>query len=79
MRHDSVTFVLGAGASRAVSYARTTDVPSPLDRDFFDLLQRLKAREKDEAAVKWVLKRMSMLPFEYRRHAERKAIPLPVR
>ena len=50
-RHDPATFVLGAGASRAVSYARTRDVLSPLDRDFFDLLQRLEPQEKDEEAV----------------------------
>lgn len=70
-RKGSATFVLGAGASRAVSYARTRDVLSPLDRDFFDLLQRLEAKEKDEAAVDWVLQRMASLPFEYRRSLER--------
>src|SRR5262249_21654814 len=41
-RHETATFVFGAGASRAVSYGRSTDMLSPLDRDFFDLLQRLQ-------------------------------------
>ncbi len=78
-KRDSVTFVLGAGASRAVSYARTTDVPSPLDRDFFDLLQRLEAKEKDEAAVSWVLEKMATLPFEYRRSLEKAFYTLHLR
>jgi hypothetical protein len=78
-REGSVTFVLGAGASRAVSYAGTTDVLSPLDRDFFDLLQRLEPREKDEPAVGWVLKKMSTLPFEYRRSLERSFYTLHLR
>lgn len=70
-RQGDVTFVLGAGASRSVSYARKTDVPSPLDRDFFDLLQRLEPLEKDANAARWVLKKMLTLPFEYRRSLER--------
>jgi hypothetical protein len=74
-----VTFVLGAGASRSVSYARKTDVPSPLDRDFFDLLQRLEPLEKDERAVGWVLKKMLTLPFEYRRSLERAFYTLHLR
>jgi hypothetical protein len=37
-----VTLVLGAGASRGVSYAHQGRIPSPLDGDFFDLLQRLE-------------------------------------
>ena len=78
-KRDSVTFVLGAGASRAVSYARTTDVPSPLDRDFFDLLQRLEAKEKDEAAIGWVLEKMATLPFEYRRSLEKAFYTLHLR
>jgi hypothetical protein len=78
-RHDPVTFVLGAGASRAVSYARTRDVLSPLDRDFFDLLQRLEPQEKDEAAVEWVVKQMSTLPFEYRRSLEKTFYTLHLR
>jgi SIR2-like protein len=77
--HGSVTFVLGAGASRSVSYARNTDVPSPLDRDFFDLLQRLEPQEKDEAAVGWVVEKMLTLPFEYRRSLERAFYTLHLR
>jgi hypothetical protein len=78
-RNGSVTFVLGAGASRSVSYAGTTDILSPLDRDFFDLLQRLEPRERDEAAVGWVLERMLGLPFEYRRSLERTFYTLHLR
>jgi hypothetical protein len=66
------TLVLGAGASRAVSYANTGDIPSPLDSDFFDLLQRLEPHEKDEPAVKAVLE-WSMEPKDVglRRSMER--------
>jgi len=78
-RHETVTFVLGAGASRAVSYARATDMLSPLDRDFFDLLQRLRPQEKDEPAVGWVVERMSTLPFEYRRSLEKAFYTLHLR
>ena len=49
-----VTVILGAGASRDVSYARGGEgcsggdlgpkMPSPLDNDFFDLLQQLEAQ-----------------------------------
>ena len=78
-RAGSVTFVVGAGASRSVSYSKETDVLSPLDRDFFDLLQRLEAQEKDEPAVNWVLTRMSTLPFEYRRSLERTFYTLHLR
>lgn len=52
-----VTVILGAGASRDVSYARGGEgcsggdlgpkMPSPLDSDFFDLLQQLEAQTKD--------------------------------
>lgn len=52
---------------------------SPLDRDFFDLLQRLEAKEKDEPAVDWVLSRISTLPFEYRRSLERTFYTLHLR
>jgi hypothetical protein len=41
--------VLGAGASRAVSYAHQGEMLSPLDSDFFDLLQRLAGRRKSRA------------------------------
>jgi len=54
-----ITVILGAGASRDVSYAtgltRSANdpgpsMPSPLDSDFFDLLQRLEARTEPGAA-----------------------------
>ncbi|MGH9357331.1 MAG: hypothetical protein ACRD10_14485 [Terriglobia bacterium] len=56
-----VTVILGAGASRDVSYAYATGqtedpgdvgptMPSPLDNDFFDLIQRLRAQMQDGAA-----------------------------
>src|SRR5208337_3392097 len=55
-----VTVILGAGASRDVSYAGGGEgcvggdlgpkMPSPLDSDFFDLLQQLEAQMKDGAA-----------------------------
>lgn len=38
---EVVTLVLGAGASRGVKYAPKMEIPSPLDKDFFDLLQRV--------------------------------------
>lgn len=54
-----VTLVLGAGASRSASYAATRRILSPLDSDFFELLQKIEPNEKDEAAVseliQWVL------------------------
>lgn len=54
-----VTLVLGAGASRAVSYARKRPIRSPLDSDFFELLQKVEPKAKDETAVseliQWVL------------------------
>jgi len=40
--------VLGAGASRAVSYANEGHIPSPLDRDFRDLLTRLTFSGKSD-------------------------------
>jgi hypothetical protein len=55
----TITVILGAGASRDVSYATDLprsasdpgpSMPSPLDSDFFDLLQRLEARTEPGAA-----------------------------
>lgn len=55
----TITVILGAGASRDVSYATGLtrsagdpgpSMPSPLDSDFFDLLQRLEARTGPGAA-----------------------------
>lgn len=51
-----VTVVLGAGASRGVSYASKRPVFSPLDSDFIALLQQLTPSERDQEAVDWVLK-----------------------
>jgi hypothetical protein len=79
MEDGSATFVLGAGASRAVSYAGKTDLLSPLDRDFFDLLQRLEPRDRDEVAVHWVLQQMSTLTMDYRRSLERSFYTLHLR
>src|SRR4051794_25680346 len=65
--HGATTIVLGAGASRAVSYAHEADYASPLDADFFDLLQRLtvEAKGEDSEAVESVLRRVRNLPDEY--------------
>jgi hypothetical protein len=62
--------VLGAGASRGVSYASRAEIPSPLDRDYFDLLQRFKHSRNDERAVSNVVKWTQGLPFEYWRSME---------
>jgi hypothetical protein len=54
-----ITLVLGAGASRAVSYASQRRIISPLDSDFFELLQKIEPTTKDEPAVleliQWIL------------------------
>lgn len=63
--------VLGAGASRGVSYAHEREQPSPLDSDFFDLLNRLEPRTADVAAVTFVRKQIEALPLDYRRSMER--------
>lgn len=68
---DRTTIVLGAGASRAVSYGRKASTPSPLDRDFFDLLQRLEPHHKDSESVTDVLRWAEELPVEYWRSMER--------
>ena len=55
----TITLVLGAGASRAVSYAGERRILSPLDSDFFELLQKIEPASKDEPAVleliQWIL------------------------
>lgn len=66
----SIALVLGAGASRGVSYARTREIQSPLDRDFFDLLQRLDPHIKDAESVKKTLSWVEQLPFENWRSME---------
>src|SRR5271165_5102998 len=74
-----VTLVLGAGASRGVTYAHLGNFPSPLDKDFFDLLQRLQPHEKDREAVQFVLEEASSLPAEFRSSMERTFYTLHLR
>ena len=71
MKGSITTVVLGAGASRGVSYAREANFPSPLDFDFFDLLQRLEPRPGDKKAVALILEQVRALPREYWRTFER--------
>jgi hypothetical protein len=66
-----IAVVLGAGASRGVSYAETCDIQSPLDADFFDLLQRVDVGSSDEQAVRSVLKQVQRLPYDCWRSMER--------
>ena len=40
--------LLGAGASRAVSNAGKRSIRSLLDADFFELLQKVEAKDKDD-------------------------------
>lgn len=75
----SITLVVGAGASRGVKYAHLGEFPSPLDGDFFDLLQRLKPQEKDEDSVRFVLQRVSELPHDFRYSMERTFYTLHLR
>lgn len=53
------TLLLGAGASRAVSYASMRSIPSPLDSDFFELLQRVEPSAEPlislSELIQWVL------------------------
>jgi hypothetical protein len=67
---DCKVVVLGAGASRAVSYAREASIPSPLDRDYFDLLQRFDHQVKDDGTIAQVVKWAEELPFEQWRSME---------
>ena len=66
-----IALALGAGASRGVSYARSRQIMSPLDRDFFDLLQRLEPQGKDEQFVDRTIRWAQELPYEYWRSMER--------
>jgi hypothetical protein len=75
----STTVVLGAGASRSVSYAHKGGYPSPLDSDFFDLLQRLRPADEDKEAVRSVLQQVSSLPHECWRSMERAFYTLHLR
>ena len=65
-----IVVLLGAGASRGVSYAGKMQIPSPLDRDYFDLLQRFKHSQQDDAAILNVVKWTQDLSFEYWRSME---------
>jgi hypothetical protein len=71
MNGKNTIVVLGAGASRGVSYADECAFPSPLDYDFFDLLQRLNPKSGDRKAVRSVLDKVATLPREYWRSFER--------
>src|ERR1019366_5230341 len=79
MKGKNTVVVLGAGASRGVSYADNSSFPSPLDYDFFDLLQRLNPRTGDLKAVKDVLEDVAVLPREYWRSFERAFYTLQLR
>jgi hypothetical protein len=74
-----IALLLGAGASRGVSYAHEGAYPSPLNVDFFDLLRRLKPRESDAAAKDFVLSRLAELPQNCRRSMERTFYTLHLR
>lgn len=77
---ERVTIVLGAGASRGVSYAHRGEMPSPLDYDFFDLLQRLtKPLKNDIEARARVLEAVGTLPPAYRRSMEKSFYTLQLR
>ena len=75
--------VLGAGASRAVSYANRSPNLSPVDSDFFDLLQRHEVKsakaDKQWEAIARVVGRVRMMPFEYWRSMERAFYTLHLR
>jgi hypothetical protein len=75
----STALILGAGASRSVSYAHLGEYPSPLDSDFFDLLQRLRPRKRDRHAVSFVLKESAALTSDLRRSMERAFYTLHLR
>lgn len=50
------TIILGSGASRSASYAYSQPIPSPLDKDFFELLQRLDTKnQRDAEAIYFVI------------------------
>jgi hypothetical protein len=68
--------VLGAGASRGVNYASEMDQPSPLDSDFFDLLQRNDAKLTEKGRV---FERLNTLPYQTRRSMERAFYSLHLR
>ena len=72
--------MLGAGASRGVSYEHRGEMPSPLDQDFFDLLQRLtKPLKNDVGARQRVLDAVRTLPVAHRRSMEKSFYTLQLR
>jgi hypothetical protein len=75
----ATTVILGAGASRSVSYAHQSASPSPLDADFFDLLQRAEPSVDDLSAVQEVLTDVRTLPPDYWRSMERSFYTLQLR
>lgn len=75
----AISIVLGAGASRGVSYFRESDMPSPLDRDFFDLLQRLEPQKKDAPFVEDTLRWVRRLSREHWRSMEKAFYTLHLR
>lgn len=74
-RRPIVTVILGAGASRAVSYREGGEgcsggdfgpkMPSPLDSDFFDLLQQIEA-QTEEGATREAMKRIICKALHWR-------------
>jgi len=73
--------VLGAGASRAVSYNHEGRIPSPLDGDFRDLLSRLnkipgKSLEND---IREVIRLLGGLPLHLQKSMERSFYTLHLR
>lgn len=61
--NEPKTIILGAGASRGVSYAQGMKTLSPLDTDFFDLLQRLETKDKQDAkAITFVVQQALEAP-----------------
>lgn len=52
------TLLLGAGASRGVSYAGHRKIKSPLDRDFFEWLKRFDPADDDKEAVRYVINKV---------------------
>jgi len=56
MKSETKTILLGAGASRSVNYdVQPRPMPSPLDSDFFQLLQRLEKKPASQSSVDAVL------------------------
>jgi hypothetical protein len=75
----TIVVVLGAGASRAVSYGDDGEILSPLDADFFDLLQRVDAGAKNKDAVSSILSQVQKLPYGCWRSMERSFYTLHMR